>query len=124
MQFVFALLAAAVVVWFLDIAWFPAIRAAIRQLPAEGKITAGKLAWFGGSPLQLAESRCLALAVDLRHEGGARSPAHVQVEFGLADVEIRSLLGYVPWSYPPSWNAPFNRGEMEPWWGAWAPSCS
>jgi hypothetical protein len=120
-QFVFALLAAAVVVWFLDVAWFPTIRAAIRQLPTEGKITAGKLAWIGDTPVRLAESRYLALSVDLRHEGGARSPAHVQVEFGVADIEIRSLLGYVPWPYASTWNVAFNREELEPWWGAWSP---
>jgi hypothetical protein len=120
-QFVFALIAAAAVVWFLDVAWFPTIRVGIRQLPTEGKITAGKLAWSGDTPMRLAESRYLAVAVDLRHEGGARSPAHVQVEFGLSDIEIRSLLGYVPWPYPLTWNAPFNREELEPWWGAWAP---
>ena len=121
MQFVFALFAAAAVVWFLEVAWFPTIRAAIRQLPAEGKISGQKLAWSGDTPMRLAENRYLALAVDLRHEGGARSAAHVQVEFGLSDIEIRSLLGYVPWSYAPTWNVPFNREELEPWWGAWAP---
>ena len=78
----FALLAAAAVVWFLDTAWFPTIRAAILQLPATGKISDGKLVWSGDNPVRLAESRFLALAVDLKHEGGARSPAHVQVEFG------------------------------------------
>jgi hypothetical protein len=120
-QFMFALLAAAAVVWFLDTAWFPTIRAAILQLPATGKISDGKLVWSGDNPVRLAESRFLALAVDLKHEGGARSPAHVQVEFGEADLEFRSLLGYVPWPCAPTWNAPFNREDLEPWWGAWAP---
>src|SRR5258706_9186796 len=121
MQLVFALLAAAAVVWFLSVAWFPIIRGAIGQLPPGGKILSGKLDWRGETPKRLAEGRFLALAVDLKHEGGARSPAHVQVEFGEADVEVRSLLGFVPWAYPPGRSWAFNREELEPWWGAWAP---
>jgi len=61
-QLLFAILAAAAVVWFLDVAWFPTIRAAIRQLPPEGRIIAGKLDWRGDTPKRLADSRCLALA--------------------------------------------------------------
>src|SRR5215831_1390432 len=37
-QFIFATLVAAAVVWFLDTAWFPTIHNAIRKLPARGEI--------------------------------------------------------------------------------------
>jgi hypothetical protein len=120
-QLVFAVLAAAAVVWFLSAAWFPTIRNATSQLPPGGKIISGKLEWPDESPKRLAEGRFLALAVDLKHEGGARSPAHIQVEFGATDVEVRSLLGFVAWPYPPGRNVPLNREDAEPWWGAWAP---
>jgi len=120
-QFFFALLAAASVVWFLHMAWFPIIQQAIRQLPAQGSIHTGKLDWRGNSPLRLAEDRFLAIAVDLKHEGEARSPAHIQIELGESDFQIIYLLGSVSRAYPLKWNIAVNRAELEPWWGAWAP---
>src|ERR1051325_2857944 len=81
-QFVFAILAAAAIVWFLTVAWFPAITSAIRQLPERGEIRAGSLDWTAESPQALADNHFLALMVDLDHTGSIRSPAHVQVEFG------------------------------------------
>jgi len=62
------------------------------------------------------------LAVDLDHRGGARSPADVLVEFGRTDFEVFSLLGYVSRPYPRDWAVGFNRTELVPWWGAWAPA--
>ena len=70
-----ALLAAATVVWFLQGAWFPTVRAAIRHLPPQGEIRNAKLEWRGESPVRLAEGPLLAFAVDLAHGGEARSPA-------------------------------------------------
>ncbi len=121
-QFVFALLAAASVVWFLHSAWFPTISEAVRQMPPEGEIRAGRLDWQGEPAQSLAEGRFLGLAVDLQHEGSVRSPAQVQVEFGWDDVRVISLFGFVRWAYPKGWVAGFNRGELEPMWGAWAPA--
>ena len=121
-QLVFALVGAGVVVWFLDTAWFPAIQEAIRQLPPEGEIRDGSLEWQGDWPARLAEGRFLALAVDLKHEGQARSPAHLEVEFGEKDVKVFSLLGFAEAEYPRGWRVAFNRPELEPWWGAWRPA--
>ena len=121
-QFMVALLAAGTVVWLLHKAWFPQIGEAIRQLPPQGELRSGRLDWQGATPARLAEGRFLALVVDLDHTGGARSPAHVQVEFGRADYEIFSLLGYVSGPYPRDWVVAFNRTELVPWWGAWAPA--
>jgi hypothetical protein len=120
-QFVFALLAASTVTWFVDRNWFPTITQAIKQLPTEGEIRSGRLTWNGDSPVPLAENRFLAVAVDLKHEGEARSPAHVAVELGERDFKIYSLLGYVEGVYSPRWRIGFNRTEATPWWGAWAP---
>lgn len=120
-QFIFALLAAAAVVWFLHKDWFPTITEAIRQLPVEGEIRSGSLDWHGEPSARLAEGRFLAVTVDLEHSGATRSPAHVQVEFGRADVQVFSLLGFVQLSYPRAWWVAFNQGELEPWWGAWSP---
>ena len=41
-QLIFALLAASAVVWFLRTAWFPALDAAIHQLPVQGEIRDGR----------------------------------------------------------------------------------
>jgi len=120
-QFLVALAAAGVLVWFLSAAWFPVIATAIRHLPATGEIRSARLGWHGESPTALAEGSFLALAVDLTHQGEARSPAHIQVEFGSQDVEILSLFGFLKIPYPQTWVIAFNRVELQPWWGAWAP---
>jgi hypothetical protein len=121
-QFIVALIAAGSVVWFLHQAWFPAIGDAIRQLPPQGELRSGRLNWQGATPSRLAEGRFLAFVVDLDHTGTARSPAHVQVEFGRTDCKVFSLLGYVQGKYPPNRALAFNRTELGPWWGAWAPA--
>jgi hypothetical protein len=121
-QFIFAMAACAVIVDFLDRAWFPVISEGIKQLPPQGEIRSGQLVWPGDSPQRLAEGKFLALAVDLSHEGEARSPAHLQMELGRSDFKIFSLLGFVQESYPRAWRIAFNRTELEPWWGAWAPA--
>ena len=121
-QFIVALLAAASVVWSLQRAWFPTIGEAIRQLPAQGELRSGRLDWQDRTPKRLAEGRFLALVVDLDHSGEARSPAQVQVEFGRTDFMMFSVLGYMQRAYPRGWTVAFNRTELGPWWGAWAPA--
>jgi hypothetical protein len=121
-QLIIALVAAGSVVWFLHHAWFPTIGEAIRQLPLSGELRAGRLDWHGPTPSILAEGRFLALVVDLQHSGEARSPAQVQVEFGRASFRVFSLFGCTQLAYPTGWAVAFNRTELGPWWGAWAPA--
>jgi hypothetical protein len=120
-QFVFALLAASTVSWFVDRNWFPVITQSIKQMPVDGELRSGRLTWNGDTPVSLAENRFFALAVDLKHEGHVHSPAHVAVELGEQDFKIYSLLGYLEGRYPPGWWIGLNRTEATPWWGAWAP---
>jgi len=120
-QFVFALLAAVTVVWFLRSDWFPTVREAIQKLPDQGEIESGKLNWHDTSPMPLAEGHFLAFDVDTNHSGTLLSPAQIQVEFGRDDVRFYSLAGYRAWPYPPEWNFGFNRTAVAPWWGAWEP---
>ncbi len=120
-QFVLALLSAAVVVWFVQTNWFSVINQAIGQLPAEGAIRHGRLEWNGENPSRLAGNQFLALAVDLDHSAQSRSPAHVQLEFGREDCRIFSLAGYAQVPYSRGWVVGFNRVELGPWWGAWVP---
>lgn len=121
-QFIVALLAAGAGVWFLRTAWFPAIGEAISRLPEQGEIRGGRLDWHGDSPVLLADGRFLAIAVDLDHEGQARSPAHLQVELGRRDFQVFSLLGFVRGSYPAGRSVAFNHADLAPWWGAWSPA--
>jgi hypothetical protein len=120
-QFLFALLAAVALVWFLRTAWFPTVRQAVSQLPARGAVKSGKLNWFDDSPRLLAEGHFLAFVVDTNHTGTLHSPAQIQVEFGRDDIFFYSLAGYREWPYPKEWNFGFNRAELQPWWGAWEP---
>jgi hypothetical protein len=120
-QFFFALAAAVAMVWFLRTAWFPTVRQAVSQLPAQGEMESGKLNWVGDSPQLLAEGHFLAFVVDTNHTGTLRSPAQIQVEFGRDDIFFYSLAGYREWPYPKEWNFGFNRAELQPWWGAWEP---
>ena len=122
LQLIVALLVATSVVWFLNKAWFPTIGEAIRQLPLQGEVCSGRLSWGGGSPVRLAEGRFLAVGVDLDHSGSLRSPAHVQVEFGRADLSVYSLFGSVRRADPKSWALALNQKSLRPWWGAWAPA--
>ena len=121
-QFIVALLAAVSVVWFLDNACFPTIRAAIQNLPDTGKISSGKLDWPGGPPRLLAEGNFLAFDVDPDHSGQINSTADLQIEFGRDGVRVFSSpgYGYAEFFYPQDRFAPFNRVELEPLWGAWA----
>lgn len=120
-QFIAALAAAASVVWFLQIAWFPVVEEAIQQLPREGKISRGQLVWRGDTPARLAANKFLSLAVDLWHEGDLGNESHLSVEFGRANVRLRSILGYTETAYAPEWAIAFNQPRLEPWWGAWRP---
>jgi hypothetical protein len=120
-QLIVALVAAGTVLWFLHQNWFPAISEAIRALPTQGAIRSGRLDWSGPSPASLAEGRFLALVVDLDHAGQARSPAHVQIEFGRTDVKAYSLFGHLQGGYPLSRTLAFNGTDLLPWWGAWSP---
>jgi hypothetical protein len=121
MQSVFALIAAAAVVWVLSNGIFPTMDAAIRQLPDAGEIHSGRLDWRADSPVLLAEGRILAFSVDLEHGGALRSPADFQFEFGRDSVRIFSLFGEAEMAYPPGCIVAANQPDARPAWGAWAP---
>jgi hypothetical protein len=120
-QFIFALVAAGAVVWFLHRAWFPLITETIGRLPPQTEIRGGRLDWPGESPMMLAEGRFLAISVDLQHGGNAHSPADVQVELGRDGFRLFSLFGFLPASYPRGQSISLDPSEAGPWWGAWAP---
>lgn len=120
-QLVVALVAAGTTVWVLNTTWFPTVGAAIEHLPQQGQISSGRLQWPADSPQLLAENRFLAVAVDPNHAAEARSPAHLQVEFGQTDIRFYSLFGCLAVAYPKAYAVGLNYQELKPWWGAWAP---
>jgi hypothetical protein len=121
-QSIFALIAAAAVVWFLSDGIFPVVDSAIENLPDMGSIHGGKLDWRDDSPLLLAEGRILALGVDLEYGGQQRSPADFQFEFGRDSVVIYSLFGEGELDYPPQYLIAANRRDARPAWDAWSPN--
>jgi hypothetical protein len=120
-QFIFSLIVAAAVIWFLYVDWFPVVSKAARKLPAASEIRAGRLEWQGDPAVLLGENRFVGLAVDVRHAGQARSPSPISIELGSTDFKIFSLLGYVQWAYPRGWIISLSRDEVIAWWGAWSP---
>ncbi|MGD0744360.1 MAG: hypothetical protein ABSA45_04310 [Verrucomicrobiota bacterium] len=120
-QFIVAVLTSAAVDCFLHMGCFPTITAAIKQLPDQGEIRAGRLNWHGESPALLAEGGFLAFDVDLEHAGQIHSPAQMQIEFGRESVRVISLLGYADFRYPSDQPLYFDRTDLEPLWDAWKP---
>lgn len=120
-QAVFALLAAAAVVWLLSDGVYPTVDATISNLPGTGSIHGGRLDWREDSPVILAEGNILAIGVDLEHGGSLRSPADFQLEFGRDSVRIFSLFGEAEVNYPPDYLIAVNQPDARPAWGAWSP---
>jgi hypothetical protein len=121
-QFLFAVAVGGVMMWFVHENWFPVAASAIKHLPAQAQIRRGQLQWGGESPVMLAEGRFLAISVDLKHQGQARSPAQVAIELGEHDYKIFSLLGYERGKYPAAWQILLTPQDAGPWWGAWTPA--
>lgn len=121
-QSIFAVLAAASVVWLLSNGVFPVIDTAIGQLPDAGSIHGGQLDWRDDSPVMLAEGKRISISVDLEHGGTLRSPADFQIEFGRDDVAVFSLLGEADFAYPPGYIIAANQTDARPAWGAWSPN--
>ncbi|MEI7809152.1 MAG: hypothetical protein WCJ07_11780 [Verrucomicrobiota bacterium] len=120
-QAIVALMATASIVWILSDGVFPVISDAIRHLPEQGEIRAGKLNWRDDSPQLLAEGNLVAITVDLEHRGALRSPADFQFEFGKTSLLIFSLLGELECNYPSGFIIAANHRDARPAWGAWAP---
>jgi hypothetical protein len=118
-QFIFALLAAVAVVYFLRSAGFPPVQTAIDNLPLSGQIQSGRLVW-SGDPQTLADSRFLAFNVDPDHSGQWRSAtADFQIEFGHDTVRVFSLIGFTDFFYPTTDSLAFNQPQLDPLWKAW-----
>lgn len=118
-QFIIAALVAWCVLWFLTVNWFPIVREAIAQLPDEGIIQNQQLSTPHPSTLPLAESRFLALVVDVDGIGTPSSATGLRVEFHRRNIAFCSLFGCLNFDYPKDSTVQFNRPELQSRWGAW-----
>jgi hypothetical protein len=108
-------------VWFLTVAYQPVVEEALANLPARGQINDGRLEWGNLTPATLGQRSFLALVVDLEGSGKPGQLADLQCVFGRSQVRFEALLGSLDVGYPHGWIIPFNRTELDPWWGAWRP---
>jgi len=107
-----ALIFAGTVIWFLNTAWYPAIRAAIHELPAQGQIVRQKLHTSRKSAAPLAEHRFLGFVVIVPPATDADLNSHIAVKFRPRAVDICSIFGYWRVPYPRGWIIDFNRTDL------------
>jgi hypothetical protein len=117
-QTFFAALCAAAIMWALNHAWTPVIRAAMRNLPNEAPVRTNQLVHPPSAGPVLAETR--HLAVLLSAEGGAAA-SDVRVEFLPAKVRVCSLFGCLVRPYAQNQTIHLTPQEAIPWWDAWQP---
>ena len=116
-----ALLSAGTVIWFLNTAWFPTIRAAIHELPPQGQILRQELRTPRLSSKPLAEHRFLGFVVLISGNDSTDLSSHIAVKFHRRNVDVCSIFGCLRFDYPPGWTIEFNHTELEPRWTAWEP---
>ncbi len=120
-QLIVALLVAASILWFLATNWFPTVREAIRQLPETGQIRNQELVSPRTSTAPLAETRFLALVMDVEGAGIPNLKADLRVEFHRRNFALCSVLGCLWIGYPKGQTVLFSQLELESWWAAWEP---
>jgi len=118
LQTLVAILAAAVVVWFLHANYVPSIAEAIGNLPNEAAFQNGTITNIASGVLT--EKQFLSIVVDLEETGRTGQTADVQIELRRGDFQICSLLGCGLFYYPGE-SFVIGRSVSEPWWGARRP---
>lgn len=100
--------------------WFPAVEAALANLPAaDAGISGGRLHWPDATPRVLGATRQLSLAV--APEGKIPSQASdLQVELASDSVRVRGLAGFLGGPYPPGWGLDLDEIHGRAAWGAWS----
>lgn len=121
LQILFAVFSGGVCLWYFATAWSPVVDEAIRQLPDQGALSQGILEWKGRSPVRLAGSSHVSIAVDLNASMPDAEVGDWAFVFSRKEVLASSLFGVFAASYPPRWSFPVNLPFLEPWWGAHKP---
>ena len=118
LETVVALTAAAVMIWFCHVNYFPTIREAIQELPDTAILKNGQLTNVSSGVL--IEKKFLSIAIDLEETGQHGKTADLQMQLRPNYFQICSLLGCVPFDYPKE-TILLGRSSVEPWWGARQP---
>jgi len=105
----------------LAVDWFPAIRQAVRQLPEQGSIHAGRLDSPQQTAQTLAETNFLTIVLDLQRQRNVTQSSDLLIEFHQSNFQICSLFGCLLLNYPKAWEGELNRVRLGPWWEAWEP---
>src|ERR1051326_885881 len=121
-QLIVALPAAAAVTRFLNTAWCPVLREAIRQLPEQGVLRDGQLQIQAPPIVPAQTSRFLTVTIDPENLSQPNLFADLRLIFRKENVQICGALGCLSGAYPKMWILDFNRAALEPWWGAWEPA--
>lgn len=119
-QVIFALGVAAAVLLSLQLAWVPAIKDALANLPSEGaEIRAGHLVWPEGKARLLSERRQLSIGIDPGETATLGQNSDVQIELRSTDWRFRGLMGYVAISYPAEGTLLLTKTGATAAWDAW-----
>jgi hypothetical protein len=123
LQTIFAFLVVGAVLWFLATNWFPVVRQAMRQMPADGLIQNQQLISSRTAAATLAESRFLTFVLEVGEAGSSSGvTTDVRVAFRSRGYTVCSLLGCLAFDYPKGATVQFNPPELESWWVAWEPT--
>ncbi len=118
LQLVVAFIAAAVVIWFLNANYSPAILEAIHNSPDSAAIQGGQLTNLASGILT--QKKFFAVVVDLESTGQSGQTSDLQLELRPKHFQICSIAGCVIFDYPRT-KIPLGRAAAEPWWGARQP---
>jgi len=118
LQFFVSLVASAIVIWFCNANYSPAILEAIRNTPDEVVLEQGTLT--NVSSQILTEKKFLSIAIDLEETGQLGKISDLQMELRQNYLQICSLFGCALFDYPKE-NIILGRSTSEPWWGARQP---
>ncbi|HEY1171402.1 MAG TPA: hypothetical protein VGH19_08550 [Verrucomicrobiae bacterium] len=102
-------------------AWLPAVDQAIQNLPENGYILRGELAWPKQEAVLLNESRRLTIIVTPVNTHNFGRSADVQLELHEREARIYSMFGYSNIPYSENFSLVLNRPDVQPWWGARRP---
>jgi hypothetical protein len=122
-ELIVALLAGGAVAWFLAVAWFPAVKQFIQQLPEQGTIGHQQLDLAATPAVRLAENRpFLILVMDPENQRNASQTSDVLVEFHRKNYQVCSIFGCLFFNYPKRGSLEITRAHLAPLWEAWEPT--
>jgi hypothetical protein len=121
-QALVAVIGAAVIAWFIHLAWVPVVDAAIDQLPSAAMIRSGALHYPSAAPGILAENSFLSISVNPAESRTPGTAADIEILLGPRQWLMASFFGHWEFSYLDGWIINLGGRDARAWWGAWYPS--